>query len=255
MAWCGACRLSENESQPKTETEGTPGPPRAALYIDGFNLYHPIDDSGDHHLKWANLWRLGEILCEQDGAELVKVAFCTAVPGHAPDKRDRHNIFNAAQTACGCEVIKGHHVFEPDKDRYAEKQSDINVALAVVLDGIDDVYDIAFLLTADSDQVATARVFSERLAPLGKRLVGVAPLGRHVPDGYKKYGVKGFALSRFQLERSVMGATVAGRGKAIARPTKYDPPADWIHPDKRRTGRPSKAPKKDAWSKGVRGAH
>jgi hypothetical protein len=117
--------------------------PRAAVYIDGFNLYHPIKDSGLNHLKWACLWKLGEMLCAPDGYELAKVVFCTAVPKHLPDSMARHQTFNAAQIARGVLVIKGHHV--PEAGGYSEKQSDINVALSVILDGIDDVYDAAYL--------------------------------------------------------------------------------------------------------------
>ncbi len=54
-----------------------PNGKRAALYIDGFNLYHPIHDKGESHLKWANLWMLGEIFCRPNALNLVKVVFCT----------------------------------------------------------------------------------------------------------------------------------------------------------------------------------
>ncbi|GGC38011.1 hypothetical protein GCM10011371_26780 [Novosphingobium marinum] len=68
--------------------------PRAALYIDGFNLYHPIHRMGAvwNHLKWANLWKLGENLAQKQGQRLVKVLFCTAVPStrQDPGKRQRH---------------------------------------------------------------------------------------------------------------------------------------------------------------------
>lgn len=225
---------------------------RGALYVDGFNLYHPIDQSGDHHLKWVSLWRLGEILCETLGAQLVKVVFCTAVPRHLPDARDRHNTFNSAQRACNVEILKGHHVPEPDTGSYSEKQSDINVALSVILDGIDDVYDVAFLLSADSDQVATARVFAERLSPQGKRLIGALPLSRSGPIDYTKYGVSTIAVTHDMLERCVLPATVPGAKGLINRPAKYDPPAGWLHPDERPKHKAPKSPKRGAWSKPTR---
>lgn len=246
MAWCSSHRLNGAESQGES-------PIRAAVYIDGFNLYHPIDDAGEHHLKWACLKRMGELFCQKDGHSLEKVVFCTAVPAHLPEKRDRHNIFNAAQRARGVIVMHGHHVFEPDKDKYAEKQSDINVALSLIVDGIDDVYDVAYLVSADSDQVATARAFTERLATLGKQLIGVAPLGRSVPVGYKKYGIKGFALTKYQLEQCVMPELVQGKSGMIVRPTNYAPPSGWVHPDNRPTGKPPKIAAGTKWTKAAKG--
>jgi len=228
---------------------------RAALYVDGFNLYHPIDQSGKHHLKWASLWRLGEILANQEGLQLVKVVFCTAVPKHLPGKRDRHNIFNAAQIACGVLVIKGHHVPE-EEGKYSEKQSDINVALSVILDGLDDVYDTAFLLSADSDQVATARAFKERLAPKGKKLIGAIPLERSFPTDYAGLGVGVVVVTEGHLEAAIMPDQVIGKsGNMINRPPNYTPPEGWIHPDQRPKGKPPKAPKKGAWSKSYKSGH
>ena len=225
---------------------------RAALYVDGFNLYHPIDLSGDHHLKWIGLWRLGELLCADENMKLVKVVFCTAVPRHLPEQRDRHNTYNAAQRAQGVQIMRGHHVPEPDKGTYSEKQSDINVALSVILDGLDDVYDVAFLLSADSDQVATARAFKERLAPLGKRLIGAIPLERSFPTDYPGLGVGVVIVTKEHLEACVMPADVQGKTGIIRRPDKYAPPSWWVHPDQRPKGKPPKPPKKGAWSKPVK---
>lgn len=250
--------MIESESQEKTAI-------RAALYVDGFNLYHPIVrfGPGGNHLKWACLWRLGEILCEKGGQRLTKVVFCTAVPKVDRDagKHDRHVRFNSALRARGVTIVEGHYVPEEIEEngvatgrkKWTEKQTDINVSLCLLFDGLDDEYDVAFLLTADTDQVATARVFTERLSPNGKTLIGVAPPDRVIPVGYGKYGVKGTVLTKYQIERCVMPAEVQAPSKLIIRPKEYDPPEDWTHPDQRPKGKPSKPPKKAAWSKGVSG--
>lgn len=216
------------------------------MYIDGFNLYHPIKDSGLNHLKWACLWKLGEMLCAPDGYELAKVVFCTAVPKHLPDSMARHQTFNAAQIARGVLVIKGHHV--PEAGGYSEKQSDINVALSVILDGIDDVYDAAYLLSADSDQVATAKFFRQRFHGV-KQLYAAIPFGKTYPTDYSGLGVHRREVSIQMLERCVMPAQVQGKSGLINRPKEYDPPAEWMHPDQRPKTKPGKPPKKGAWSK------
>lgn len=207
------------------------------MYVDGFNLYYPIKESGRNYLKWACLWKLGEALSEPYGLSLKKVVFCTAVPAHLPDQRDRHNVFNAAQIARGVKVLKGHHVPEPDRGGYSEKQSDINVALSLMMDGIDDVYDVAFLLSADSDQVATAKFFQDRLSVQGKRLVAAIPFTKTYPPAYKALGVPGIEVTEDMIERCVMPERVDGStGHPIYRPRAYDPPDWWMHPDQRPRG-------------------
>lgn len=222
---------------------------RGAVYVDGFNLYHPIKESNLNHLKWASLWELGKLLCESEGATLVKVVFCTAVPKHLPDSRDRHNKFNAAQIAEGVKVIKGHHVPEPDRGGYSEKQSDINVALSLITDGIDDIYDVAFLISADSDQVATAKFFNERLKPKGKVMFAVIPFTKTFPPDYVGLGIEERAVTIEMLESCVMPEGVKGKTGTIFRPEPYAPPEGWVHPRDRPTGKPPKPPKKGAWSK------
>jgi uncharacterized LabA/DUF88 family protein len=206
-------------------------PPRAALYVDGFNLYHSILDHGEPWLKWSNLWRLGEILARPHKAQLVKVAFCTAVPDDQAKTRDNHITYNSALRAVGVTIVPGHHMFEPNGKRL-EKQSDINLALELMFDAEDDVYDIAILLTADSDQAATARRFKKRFAQ--KKFIAIATLGRPVPEKIKSYTKHHAPLKLAQLEESIFPQAVAGLKSTIVRPSDYDPPSWWVHPDHRR---------------------
>jgi len=238
---------------------------RAALYVDGFNLYHPIRRMGSEncHLKWASLWRLGELLTAPKGQQLVKVLFCTAVPSanQGVGKRDRHICFNKAQRACGVTILEGHYVPEnveidgepTGETKWTEKQTDINIALELVMDGLDDLYDVALLLSADTDQVATARVFHERLKAKGKTLVGVAPPDRSAPQGYSLYKIPTVKLRRYDIERCIMPAQIEHEGTLIVRPDAYAPQAGWVHPDERPRGKPPRPPKKGAWSKSTKG--
>lgn len=225
---------------------------RGAVYIDGFNLYHPIKESKLNHLKWSNQWRLGELLCESENLDLVKAVFCTALPKHIPDSQDRHVKFNAAQTANGVKVIKGHYVPENGGARYSEKQSDINVALSLILDGIDDVYDVAFLVSADSDQVATGRFFKERLYPQGKRMFAVIPFTKTFPPDFVGLGIQRRDITIDMIERCLMPAAVQGFKGFINRPEEYAPPNGWVHPDQRPSGKPPKTPKRSDWSRPFR---
>lgn len=207
-------------------------PPRAALYVDGFNLYHSVVDLNDNFLKWCNLWKLAEIFAKAHRASVKKVVFCTAVPDDASDTRDRHLTYNTALVASGVTVIKGHHIVTPEGKRL-EKQSDINLALSLIIDGEDDVYDIAYLLSGDSDQAATGRMFKERFHP-AKKLIGVGTPSRPVAEKLTAYTHSNFEMTKDHLDMAVFPALVPGRsGNFIRRPAAYDPPSWWVHPDNR----------------------
>lgn len=206
---------------------------RAAVYIDGFNLYHPIKEMNEDFLKWNNLWGLSLRLCDKQGLELVKVAFCTAVPDHLPHSKSRHVAFNRVQEQKGVMVIKGHHVYDQDAGKYSEKQSDINVALELILDGCDDIYDVAYLISADSDQAATARKFRERFGS-SKKLYSVAPPNKKPPEKMRPFVDRAFSLTKHDIECVIMNHVEFGTsGKPVRMPVEYTRPNWWVHPNDR----------------------
>lgn len=219
------------------ENQDAKSPQRAAVYIDGFNLYHPIREMGEPFLKWCNLWQLSEIICQPNGLRLARVVFCTAMPLHNPDSLGRHRTFNNAQTASGVKVVEGHYIFNDEIGRHSEKQSDINVALSLIVDAMDDVYDWAFLVSADSAQAATARVLKERFPQ--KKLAIVAPPNRRPPDKARTYADRSFTITRDQVERALLPNFVKSLdGGFIRRPAEYNPPTGWLHPDQRPKRKP-----------------
>jgi NYN domain len=214
---------------------------RAALYVDGFNLYHAVKDLNAPFLKWYNLWRLGEIIIPSASEQLVRVVFCSAhYPGDS-HKRWRQDQFLNALRNVGVECLLGHYIHE---DRYCkncshvwrkptEKASDLNLGLSLITDAWNDIFDRAYLLTADSDQAATARFLRQTVK--GKSLITVAPPGRNFSANIMQFADERIALTRNHIERSVFPATVLGKaGKPHGRrPREYDPPVGWIHPDDR----------------------
>lgn len=214
---------------------------RSALYVDGFNLYHAVRELGDAYLKWCNLWRLGETIIPTHSEELVKVVFCTAYYPGDSQKRWRHDQFMNALRNAGVECVIGHYIHEERDCRECghswqqpnEKASDLNLGLSLITDAREGVFDRAYLLTADSDQAATARFLKETVE--GKSLVTVAPPGRNFSANIEKYADGRIALSRDHIERSLFPQTVLGKNGLPhgRRPREYDPPANWVHPDNR----------------------
>lgn len=203
-------------------------PIRSAVYFDGFNMYHALDALQQPMLKWLDLWALSHRIIGE-GDELVRVVTCTAVITDDVPKLLRHRAYISALEGKGVQCMKGH--FAEDvrfckrcghEHRFrVEKQGDVNLALAILDDGHRDVFDHCYLVTADGDQAATARLLRARFDE--KCIFTVAPPGKHHNKmllnechGHRKITVA-------DLQLCMLGATVQGREKLIVRPAAYAP--------------------------------
>lgn len=211
---------------------------RASFYVDGFNLYHAINDLGDPHLKWVDLKKLCGMLLNHRRETLETVYWCSAIHHQHSPKRDRHRTYRRAIESTGVKSLLGHFVEEQhtckascrrDYLRDAEKQGDLNVALQLIRDGYADSADIFFLVSADSDQAATARVFSE-LFPT-KQLISVAPPGRAHSKHILKYAHGDRSIFEETVANCLLPEEIVELGSIIAkRPVEYAPPLNWSPP-------------------------
>ncbi|OYX51911.1 MAG: hypothetical protein B7Y97_03345 [Sphingomonas sp. 32-66-10] len=206
---------------------------RGAVYIDGFNLYHAVDDIGVPHLKWCNFWELARLITKGHAKTLEKVVFCTAYFPGMPGKRSRHEMFVRALDLVGVETRLGHVAKESVTCKLAEceftwwqpteKATDINLSLAIIEDAMDNVFDIAFLVTADTDQVATINSFRKRFPE--KRIFIVSPPGRQPSEHLDRIAHGKVRLKERHFHQTLLPAVVTAAGKnSVARPTEYDPP-------------------------------
>ncbi len=131
---------------------------RIIAYIDGFNLYHAIDALNRPHLKWVDLWALVSSFLRDDQV-LTAVNYYSAYATWLPEAQGRHRQYTNALQAIGVTV----HISE-FRDRaqecfqcgnrwvsHEEKQTDVRMAVDVVSDCLDDKFDMAVVITADSD--------------------------------------------------------------------------------------------------------
>lgn len=86
---------------------------RAAVYIDGFNLYHAVDALGQPWLKWLNLWALSESLINKRQETLEYVLWCTAEITSDAEKQKRHKEYQKALEEVGVSFAFGHFISDP----------------------------------------------------------------------------------------------------------------------------------------------
>jgi uncharacterized LabA/DUF88 family protein len=137
---------------------------RVACYVDGFNLYHSIADLQKPHLKWLDLRALAESLFRKDET-LVKVAYFSAYATWMPARYARHRQYVIALKSLGVEChmarFSEQHaeckVCGAKYKRHEEKETDVHFSLTLLEDAVDNIFDRAIIISADSDHVPAVR--------------------------------------------------------------------------------------------------
>ena len=131
---------------------------RVLAFIDGFNLYFGMREAGFHHCRWLDVKRLVQSLL-QPNQELVGVKYFTSRVSNNPDKQKRQSTYIDALESTKIEIFYGNyqagtaeckrcgHVWRNEK----EKMTDVNIATAIIVDAFADKYDMAMLISGDSD--------------------------------------------------------------------------------------------------------
>lgn len=149
------------------------------VYVDGFNLYYGAVKGTPY--KWLNILDLSQRLLPKNNIVKIKyfTALVTARPGD-PDQPNRQQIYlRALRTLPNLEIIYGHFLQHPVKMplvsslggtiRYAnvmkteEKGSDVNLAAHMVNDGYKSLYQVAVLISNDSDLVEPIKIVRSEL--------------------------------------------------------------------------------------------
>lgn len=171
---------------------------RAVFFVDGFNLYHSICRAEQVHapaaLKWLNLPHLFQSHLDLVGlnASLTSIRYYTAYAEHlnktSPDKIRRHKAYVRALTATGVKVEISHFKRKDAWDTYTnqqfvtheEKETDVAIACAVLEGAACDEFDVAVLVTGDTDLRPCVTTF-QRLYP-NKQLIFAFPFDRKNND-------------------------------------------------------------------------
>lgn len=156
---------------------------RVITYIDGFNLYHAVDDLKDQSLKWLDLWALSESLLRQNET-LKAVNYFSAFATWLPAPYARHRTYVAALQARGVTTIMGKFKQKPRSCRacgakwmgHEEKETDVHIAVRLVADALLNDFERAIVISADSDLAPALRVVRQHQP--SKELFVAAPPGR-----------------------------------------------------------------------------
>ncbi len=137
---------------------------RVIANIDGFNLYFGMVEAGFDYCKWLNLKLLVQHLLKPH-QELIEVKYFTSRVSNNPDKQKRQSTYIDALESLGIKIIYGNyqdgivkclrcgHIWKSAK----EKMTDVNIATSIIIDAYKNKYDIAMLVSGDTDLIPPIR--------------------------------------------------------------------------------------------------
>lgn len=188
---------------------------RVAAYVDGFNLYFGLKALRGRKYLWLDVQALAGSLL-RPGQALTQVTYFTARVRNDPAGEQRQADYLDALVAHNplVKVVDGRFQEKGRRCRncqaswtvYEEKETDVNIAVALVEDAVQDRFDSALLMSADSDLCPAIRSM-KRLCPT-KRIIAAFPPHRH--SGDLKRAVDGFLhighdkIRQSQLPESVL---------------------------------------------------
>jgi uncharacterized LabA/DUF88 family protein len=142
---------------------------RVIVYIDGFNLYFGMREAGLDNCRWLDVKKMINKLLQSNN----------------PDKQKRQATYIDALESIGVEIFYGNyqdgsqecnrcgHIWRTAK----EKMTDVNIATSMLVDGFKDEYDMAMLVSGDSDLVPPIKAVHANFNK--KRVLVAFPPKRH----------------------------------------------------------------------------
>jgi hypothetical protein len=156
---------------------------RTNVYVDGFNLFHGCLDDGPY--RWLDL----AAFCRASlpGDRIHNIRYFTAIisqrPGHPDATQNQLTYLRALGTIPNLTIDYGHFLthsvrmklVQPigvrrsvDVWKTEEKGSDVNLATRMLCDAFDDDFDVAVVISNDSDLLPPIRVIRQRFnLPVG----------------------------------------------------------------------------------------
>jgi uncharacterized LabA/DUF88 family protein len=203
---------------------------RAIAYIDGFNLYFGLRSSGLRRLYWLDLPSLVRSLLKED-QELEWTHYFTArirVAGHnVSDAKRQSDYLDALGTLDALSIHYGHYLPKSLACRscqqtwtaYEEKMTDVNIAVQLLADAYDDKFDVALLISADSDLTTPVGFVRKRFPD--KSVVVAQPPGRN-SQHLSRIANHSFTIGEAKFRQSQLPESVTTpSGFVISRPAYW----------------------------------
>jgi len=207
---------------------------KTIVYVDGFNLYYGAVKGTVY--KWLNIHKLCQLLLPKN--QIVRIKYFTALVTARPtdmDQPNRQQIYlRALRSIPILEIIYGHFLeheimmplVNPPSGgpKYArvikteEKGSDVNIAAHMINDGYMGSYEVAVVLSNDSDLVEPIKIVRQELnLPVGV----LNPIPAHPSHELQKYASFMKPIRKGVLSVSQFPERMRDVNGSFRKPTKW----------------------------------
>ena len=203
---------------------------RTFIYVDGLNLYYRA--ARPYNVKWLNIQDLCKRKLHCDN-EIIKIKYFTSIIKRSsdPSKHVRQQLLiRALSTLPNLDIIKG--TFRQQKENRVladnpykkvkvllteEKGSDVNLAVNMVHDAHLGLYDIAIVLSNDSNLIGAVKIVKGL-----DKLVGILCPSEVVTEPLKRAASFTRILNRDDLRASEFPKVLQDCKGVFHRPNKWD---------------------------------
>ncbi len=192
-------------------------PERVITYIDGYNLYFGLRESGLRTSRWLDLVELSQSLLKpHQQLETVRY-FTTRVRNDRSASSRQGTYLDALQARGGIDITYGHFLSKTVRCRncqhmwhtHEEKKTDVNIAVGLLEDAYDDRYDLAVVISGDSDLAPPVAAVRQRFGH--KRVLVAFPPKRHSRE-LQTHANAAFTISHSRIRTSRLPTPVTTTG-------------------------------------------
>ena len=192
---------------------------RTIVYLDGYNLYHGLRDGYGRKYLWLDLTRFALSLLSDPRQQLIRTKYFTSeAPGESTSESwQRQQVYWRALETCPLlEVVKGRYRERAVRCKSCgtgetecracgqkltfrnEKRTDVNIATHLVRDACEGNFDVAILISGDTDLVPAVEVVKEKKC----RIVIGFPPDRDTDDMKDAAGGAAFKITEGQFKKA-----------------------------------------------------
>lgn len=198
------------------------------VYVDGFNLYFGLKDKGWKRYYWLNLVALSSKLLKPNQT-LNLVKYFTSRISLPPEKAKRQSDYiEALETLPEIKIYYGkyqkndvkctkcgHIMYKP-----SEKMTDVNIAVEMLADAFQNNFDVAILISADSDLTGPIKYIKQIFHE--KQIIVAFPPSRFSYE-LQNIAHATFSIGRKKIADSVFPENVVKQdGYVLKRPAKWN---------------------------------
>lgn len=155
---------------------------RASFFYDGFNLYHSIEKLPKKY-RWLNLKKLSECFITKQ-EQLSQIYYFSALAFWNTEKVRRHERYIKALESVGVIPVLGKFkkiqrhctICHQKYPAHEEKQTDVNIAIQLLKSAFLDSFDIAYIVSGDSDLIPSIQSVKAQFPD--KKIYLVVPIKR-----------------------------------------------------------------------------